>query len=57
MQPAAVLSRKDIARLQKAIDRLVKIGESLNGQVAEIAPPKRRVKRTPKPKAAEPSAA
>jgi len=48
MQPAAVLSRRDIARLQRAIERLVAIGQALNGHVAEIAPPKRRKRRATK---------
>ena len=48
MQPAAVLSKKDIARFQKVVGRLQALANSLNGQVAEIAPPKRPRKRRAK---------
>lgn len=56
MQDAKLLSHRDIARLQTAIDRLVKIGEALQGKngspaaKAKAAPPapkrKRRKRRT-----------
>lgn len=48
MQPSVHLNQKDIARLHKAIERLMLVGEALlgtNGHKAEEAPKKRRRRR------------
>lgn len=48
MQPSVHLNQKDIARLQNAIGRLMKIGEALlgqNGHKPEDAPVRRRRRR------------
>lgn len=48
MQDAVVLSQRDIARVQTAIAKLVKIGDALlgkNGHSAKAVPAKKRRKR------------